>query len=68
MKQEQDVSKDGQEKWRDFIQSEIDADSKQRGKDGMANPKKPHIKYLWDEERMQWYRDMKAYRKQYYET
>ena len=68
MKKEQEVGKEEQEKWRYFIQSEIDAESNQRCKDGMTNPKKPHIKYLWDEDRMQWYTDMKAYKKHYYET
>ena len=68
MKKEEELSKEEQEAWRDLIQLEIDKDSGKTREDGMINPKKPHIKYLWDEERMQWYTDMKAYKKHYYET
>ena len=68
MKQEEELSKEEQEAWRDFINAEIEEKSNQMRKDGRTNPKKPHIKYLWDDERMQWYTDMKAYRKHYYET
>ena len=62
MKYGKEIEEITQEEWRDFIQSEIDEKSEQRRKEGMTNPKKPHIKYLWDEERMQWYTDMKAYK------
>ena len=68
MKKEEEISEEEQKDWRDLIQLEIDKDSGKTREDGMINPKKPHIKYLWDEERMQWYRDMKTYNKHYYET
>ena len=63
-----EIAEEEQKEWRDLIQLEIDKESEKMQKDGMTNPKEPHIKYLWDEERMQWYRDMKAYNKYYYET
>ena len=63
-----EISEEEHKEWRDLIQLEIDKESEKTREGGMTNPKKPHIKYLWDEERMQWYRDMKAYNKQYYET
>ena len=68
MKYGKEIEEITQEEWRDYFQSKLDEKSEQRRKEGMTNPKKPHIKYLWDEERMQWYTDMKAYKKHYYET
>ena len=58
-----EISEEEQHEWRDLIQLEIDKESEKTREGGMTNPKTPHIKYLWDEERMQWYTDMKAYKK-----